>query len=87
MAAGYHHTLALKTDGTLWTWGYNIYSQLGNASTVNRSAPAQVGTSTGWENVFPSGARAHQLAANELPSKRGSSSLSVGFLPSQNETI
>jgi len=54
VAAGYYHTLAAKTDGTLWSWGYNFYSQLGNGATANRSAPAQVGTSAGWGKVFPS---------------------------------
>ena len=28
MAGGLYHTLALKTDGSLWTWGYNGYGQL-----------------------------------------------------------
>ena len=23
------HTVAVKTDGTLWAWGYNAYGQLG----------------------------------------------------------
>jgi alpha-tubulin suppressor-like RCC1 family protein len=37
------HTLALKTDGTLWTWGDNIFGQLGDASSLlGRSAPALV---------------------------------------------
>lgn len=33
------HAAAIKTDGTLWTWGYNIGGQLGSNSTVNRSSP------------------------------------------------
>ena len=34
-------TVALKTDGTLWTWGSNAFFQLGNAInfTSNRSTP------------------------------------------------
>ena len=30
VAAGANHTLAIKTDGSLWAWGYNLYGQLGN---------------------------------------------------------
>jgi hypothetical protein len=30
VAAGYMHALALKADGTVWSWGYNHESQLGN---------------------------------------------------------
>lgn len=28
--AGYSHSLAVNSDGTLWAWGLNLYGQLGN---------------------------------------------------------
>ncbi|MDR0838318.1 MAG: hypothetical protein LBN99_01595 [Oscillospiraceae bacterium] len=36
------HALALKTDGTLWAWGYNIYGQLGDGTRTERLAPVQI---------------------------------------------
>jgi alpha-tubulin suppressor-like RCC1 family protein len=39
VSAGYHSIAAIKTDGTLWTCGYNGYALLGNNSTVSRSTP------------------------------------------------
>jgi alpha-tubulin suppressor-like RCC1 family protein len=30
------HTLALKSDGTVWGWGYNGYGELGDGSTTTR---------------------------------------------------
>ena len=36
------HVLALKADGTVWTWGYNGYGQLGDGTTTNRLRPIQV---------------------------------------------
>jgi hypothetical protein len=31
----------IKTDGTLWTWGWNSYGQIGDGTTVHRSSPVQ----------------------------------------------
>lgn len=36
------HTVALADDGTVWTWGDNIYGQLGNGTNTNNPTPAQV---------------------------------------------
>ncbi len=46
-----NHTVAIKTDGTLWAWGYNGYGQLGDGTTVNRFAPVQIGSDTKWVSV------------------------------------
>ena len=32
IAIGSNHTVALKADGTVWTWGLNNYGQLGNGT-------------------------------------------------------
>ena len=38
-ASDWHHSMALKTDGTLWTWGYNSNGQLGNNASSNENSP------------------------------------------------
>ena len=42
VSAGYQHTCARRIDGTVWCWGYNSASQLGDGTTTTRSLPAQV---------------------------------------------
>ncbi|MEG6612118.1 stalk domain-containing protein [Pseudoclostridium thermosuccinogenes] len=37
VSAGYNHTMAIKTDGTLWAWGHNDYGQFGNNEIGNFS--------------------------------------------------
>ena len=42
IAAGNRHNLALCSDGTLVSWGYNISGQLGNNSTSNSTVPVAI---------------------------------------------
>ena len=52
VACGLGHTAAIKTDGTLWTWGYNLSGQLGDNSTANKSSPiTTAGGGTNWKQV------------------------------------
>ena len=46
----------IKTDGTLWGWGYNANGELGLNDIINRSSPTQVGSSTNWKQVSCSAA-------------------------------
>ncbi|MEW6558142.1 MAG: hypothetical protein AB1349_12470, partial [Elusimicrobiota bacterium] len=42
VSGGGYHTIAIKADGTLWAWGYNVYGQLGLGDTTDRNTPTQV---------------------------------------------
>jgi alpha-tubulin suppressor-like RCC1 family protein len=46
ISAGTNHSLAVKTEGTVWSWGSNSVGQLGNGtqSTTLTMAPTQVAT-------------------------------------------
>ena len=50
---GMKFSAAIKTDGTLWTWGRNQYGALGvpSVGTTNISSPIQVGSNTDWDQV------------------------------------
>ncbi|HVR85923.1 MAG TPA: RCC1 repeat-containing protein, partial [Planctomycetota bacterium] len=47
IAAGGNHSLALKSDGTVWGWGDNSAGQLGNGTTTLSPTPVQVSMLTG----------------------------------------
>lgn len=44
IAAGQYHVLALCTDGTLVSWGYNQRGQLGNSNTIQSATPVAIGS-------------------------------------------
>jgi alpha-tubulin suppressor-like RCC1 family protein len=52
-AAG-RHTIAVKSDGTLWNWGTNYFGNLGlNSQNDSRSSPTQIyGGGTTWNQVM-----------------------------------
>jgi len=46
------HTMAIRTDGSLWAWGANLWWGTGLSSTLgNTINPARVGTETTWAQV------------------------------------
>lgn len=52
VASGFDHTIALKNDNTLWTWGAGNHGQLGNNSTTTFIPyPLQLGTATDWVSI------------------------------------
>jgi alpha-tubulin suppressor-like RCC1 family protein len=61
VSAGLEHTVSIKTDGTLWTFGYNFVGQLGDNTSTKRSSPVQtVSAGTNWKQVS---ARLYQTAS------------------------
>ena len=46
-ASGLYHTLALRSDGTVWACGYNDAGQLGDGTRTTRGSPVQVRDSAG----------------------------------------
>ncbi|MFC6883614.1 S8 family serine peptidase [Actinomadura yumaensis] len=47
VAAGGRHSLAVRSDGTVWAWGSNDNGQLGDGTTTTRTGPVQVTGLTG----------------------------------------
>ena len=57
IALGRFHSLAIKTDKTLWSWGFNRRfsnldsGQLGDNTSVSRSSPVQIGALADWSAI------------------------------------
>ena len=62
ISGGGSHSLATKTDGTLWAWGRN-YGRLGQNNTTYFSSPVQI-PGTSWSKI--SGGSNHSLAIKSL---------------------
>jgi alpha-tubulin suppressor-like RCC1 family protein len=58
------HTLAIKTDGTLWAWGLNTNGQIGNNTTTMVLAPVQIGGATDWVSAAGGSAHSHAIKTN-----------------------
>ena len=46
IAGGQGHSLALKSDGTVWAWGMNMYGELGTGDLIDRDLPTKINTLT-----------------------------------------
>ena len=52
VSSGFFHAAAIKTDGTLWTWGIGSYGRLGNNDTNTRSTPVTTfAGGTNWKQI------------------------------------
>jgi alpha-tubulin suppressor-like RCC1 family protein len=52
IAAAVGHSLALCSDGTVVDWGYNLYGQLGDNTTMNRNVPVAVNRAVGVSALY-----------------------------------
>jgi alpha-tubulin suppressor-like RCC1 family protein len=52
VSSGRYHTVAVKTNGTLWAiGGYNRFGELGLGDANDKSSPVQIGAQTNWAKV------------------------------------
>mgnify|MGYP006146737953 CR=1 FL=1 len=61
-SSGYH-VVSIKSDGTLWGWGYSSFGQLGNTNMTN-PIPFQLSTDTDWHKTFAGVANAFFIKTN-----------------------
>ncbi len=62
IASGQYHSAALREDGTVWTWGYNYFGQLGNGTYSDKDIPYQTANISVWEVATIASGYNHILA-------------------------
>jgi len=58
------HTIALKKDGSIWSWGFNDGGQLGLDNYNNTAVPTKIGTQKDWVKIFVGSASSYAIKAN-----------------------
>jgi alpha-tubulin suppressor-like RCC1 family protein len=48
VATGMAHSIVLKADGSLWSWGNNSYGQLGDGTIEDKTSPVRIGKEFNW---------------------------------------
>ena len=56
--------VGIKSDGTLWNWGYNVNGVLGDGTSVAKAVPTKLGTDTNWSSVTLNGSTTIALKQN-----------------------
>lgn len=51
ISAGHTHALALKSDGTVWSWGSNFNGELGIGTTTNSYVPVKIPSLSGVKAI------------------------------------
>ena len=72
VVSGHFHAVALKTDGSLWTWGVNVHGELGDGTggrgwgdrSDDRHSPARVGVDYDWVSIAASDGYTVAMRAN-----------------------
>jgi alpha-tubulin suppressor-like RCC1 family protein len=90
------YTIAIKQNGTLWSWGQNVYNQLGQGGvSADITSPLQIGIANDWRTV--ANCRSSVSFAiknngtlwgwgNNIAGLLGDSSISAWTVPTQHNT-
>lgn len=80
VSAGGHHSIAVKTDGSLWVWGDNNYGQLGDGTREDRYTPVKImdGMALSQWVITPS---MHTEKPSGWAEKQVTRAIEAGFVP------
>ena len=90
IAIGYAHSVALKSDGTVWTWGYDTLGELGDGTNVYRDYPESIPGLTNVVQIASGSDSSFALRSNGTVwswGYNGDGELGIGNLNNQSEPV
>ena len=57
----------MKTDGTIWSWGYNASGSVGQNNRTDYSSPIQIGSETDWIAIDNAGGGLYGIRQDTTP--------------------
>ena len=64
ISAGFQYSLALKNNGTIWSWGFNGNGEIGNGNTNQQNLPTQIGSSNQWIKISAGGSSSYAIKSD-----------------------
>jgi alpha-tubulin suppressor-like RCC1 family protein len=64
VSAGNYFSMGLKNDGTLWTWGFNRWYQLGDSTSIDKNKPVKIGRDSTWIQIAAGGENGHAIKSD-----------------------
>lgn len=90
VGAGYRHATGLLTTGGLFAWGLNSSGQVGDSTTINRSSPVSIGSSS-YISVDAGGSYTVAIRIDDRAlfawGNNGSGQLGVGDVASRSSPV
>ena len=89
ISAGSGHNLVIRSDGTIWSWGYNEFGSLGLGTTNNEIAPQQVPNLINAQAIQAGYAHSVAMAARRIapPSRKISTTWQSGSAYASNHSV
>jgi len=66
IAAGDEFSLALRSDGTAWAWGFNGFGQLGDGTRTSSAVPVRVSGLSQVTSIAASGIAAYAIRTRSI---------------------
>ena len=87
VASGNYHSLAIKSDGTLWAWGGNVGYLLGDGTKTDRTTPVPSVPGNNWKQAAVGGSSSFALKNDGTLWAWGGGYLGIGATSDRSQAV